>query len=122
MRRHAPGAVASVSLSYGPRGLRLTVENDVGAHNGAASHGAAVGRAAAAARETGARDMGVREAVGTCAATAYHDGNGSGDSARPGVGILGMRERATALGGTLQAGPCDGAFRVVAELPYRRST
>jgi signal transduction histidine kinase len=40
----------------------------------------------------------------------------------PGVGILGMRERATALGGTLQAQRSNGHFRVVAELPYRRST
>jgi signal transduction histidine kinase len=37
-----------------------------------------------------------------------------------GVGIVGMRERATALGGTLDAGRAGGVFRVVAELPYRR--
>ncbi|MCL4368818.1 MAG: histidine kinase [Actinobacteria bacterium] len=49
---------------------------------------------------------------------AGHGGNGS----RSGVGILGMHERAGALGGTLQAGPFDQAFRVVAELPYHRST
>jgi signal transduction histidine kinase len=36
------------------------------------------------------------------------------------VGILGMRERATALGGTLQAQRSGERFRVVAELPYRR--
>ncbi len=42
--------------------------------------------------------------------------NGSGQ----GVGILGMRERAAALGGTLDAGPCRRGFRVAAELPYRR--
>jgi signal transduction histidine kinase len=41
---------------------------------------------------------------------------------RPGVGILGMRERATALGGTLEAKRSDEYFRVVAELPYRRRT
>jgi signal transduction histidine kinase len=41
---------------------------------------------------------------------------------RPGVGILGMRERATALGGTLEAHGSDEYFRVVAELPYRRRT
>ena len=43
--------------------------------------------------------------------------NGSGPA---GVGILGMRERATALGGTLQAQRSGERFRVVAELPYRR--
>ena len=35
-----------------------------------------------------------------------------------GKGLLGMRERAELLGGTLEAGPADGGgFRVVAELP-----
>jgi signal transduction histidine kinase len=48
------------------------------------------------------------------------NGYGNGDG-RPGVGIVGMRERATALGGTLEAGPSPTGFRVVAELPYRRS-
>jgi glucose-6-phosphate-specific signal transduction histidine kinase len=37
-----------------------------------------------------------------------------------GVGILGMRERATALGGTLHAQASAGRFRVIADLPYRR--
>jgi signal transduction histidine kinase len=44
------------------------------------------------------------------------NGNGPGR----GVGIAGMRERATALGGTLAAGPCSRGFRVTAELPYCR--
>jgi signal transduction histidine kinase len=38
-----------------------------------------------------------------------------------GVGIAGMRERATALGGTLDAGPTSYGFWVAAELPYKRS-
>jgi signal transduction histidine kinase len=41
---------------------------------------------------------------------------------RPGVGIAGMRERAAALGGTLQARPGPESFRVAAELPYRLHT
>jgi signal transduction histidine kinase len=45
------------------------------------------------------------------------NGNGRGH----GIGIAGMRERATALGGTLEAGPCPDGFKVTAELPYRRS-
>ena len=44
------------------------------------------------------------------AASNGHDG--------PGAGILGMRERALALGGTLDAGLRDGRFRVFSELPY----
>jgi signal transduction histidine kinase len=39
-----------------------------------------------------------------------------------GNGIAGMRERATALGGTLRAGPrTEGGFEVVADLPVRPS-
>jgi signal transduction histidine kinase len=39
-----------------------------------------------------------------------------------GNGIAGMRERATALGGTLRAGPrAEGGFEVVADLPVRGS-
>ena len=52
------------------------------------------------------------------------DGNGTvtGTSTRasgPGLGLVGMRERVSALGGQLQAGPQDGGFRVRAELPAR---
>ena len=35
-----------------------------------------------------------------------------------GHGIVGMRERAALLGGTLEAGAEDGVFRVRARLPY----
>ena len=37
-----------------------------------------------------------------------------------GRGILGMHERATLLGGTLEAGPQDGRWRLRAVLPYAR--
>jgi signal transduction histidine kinase len=50
-----------------------------------------------------------------------HAGNGSTGTST-GVGIAGMRERATALGGTLETQRSAGRFRVVAELPYQRST
>jgi signal transduction histidine kinase len=43
-----------------------------------------------------------------------------GRTAGPGLGLLGMRERVSALGGRLHAGPRDsGGFRVQAELPAR---
>ncbi|MET7397998.1 histidine kinase [Dactylosporangium sp. NPDC005572] len=46
------------------------------------------------------------------------DDDGVGGEPVPGVGLLGMRERVTALGGRLRAGPRDeGGFRVRAELP-----
>jgi signal transduction histidine kinase len=49
-------------------------------------------------------------------APAAGNGNGNGNGTRQ--GIVGMRERARALGGTLEAGPRpEGGFRVSARLP-----
>jgi signal transduction histidine kinase len=51
--------------------------------------------------------------------TSLGTGNGTRASG-PGLGLVGMRERVSALGGRLQAGPRDGGgFRVRAELPAR---
>ena len=51
------------------------------------------------------------------------DGKDTGAGTRtagPGLGLIGMRERVTALGGRLHAGPQDGGgFQVRAELPAR---
>lgn len=48
------------------------------------------------------------------------DGTGD-DTIEPGNGIRGMRERAAALGGTVEVGPVPGAgFRVAANLPVDR--
>jgi signal transduction histidine kinase len=51
------------------------------------------------------------------------DGQATPDTAPiPGVGLLGMRERVTALGGHLRAAPrSEGGFTVQAELPVDRS-
>ncbi|MFZ3572436.1 sensor histidine kinase [Streptomyces sp. BH097] len=51
------------------------------------------------------------------------DGRASPDAAPlPGIGLLGMRERVTALGGTLRAEPrAEGGFRVLAELPVEQT-
>ncbi|MGC4747380.1 sensor histidine kinase [Micromonospora sp. DT201] len=48
------------------------------------------------------------------------DGTSGGTTNRAGHGLLGMRERADLLGGTLRAGPRpDGGFEVDARLPLR---
>jgi signal transduction histidine kinase len=57
-------------------------------------------------------------------------GGGSGSSGAPwpqpptsGMGLIGMRERVSALGGRLDAGPrADGGFRVWAELPAQAAS
>jgi signal transduction histidine kinase len=47
--------------------------------------------------------------------------SGNGAAGGAGVGLAGMRERAAAVGGMLEAGSCPGGFRVAAELPYHRA-
>jgi signal transduction histidine kinase len=50
------------------------------------------------------------------------DGRGAAVNGSRGYGLVGMRERAAALGGTLEAGPApDGGFRVSARLPTREA-
>jgi signal transduction histidine kinase len=56
-------------------------------------------------------------------AVAVQNGIGSrvnGNGATAGVGIVGMTERATAVGGRLRAGQVSDGFRVDAQLPYGR--
>jgi signal transduction histidine kinase len=67
------------------------------------------------------------EATSVTVRLRYDDGvtievvdDGRGGTAGPGNGIVGMRERALALGGSVEAGPAPGrGFRVLAHLPGR---
>jgi signal transduction histidine kinase len=64
---------------------------------------------------------------GTIEITVLDDGRGAGPSSGPadggGHGLIGMRERITALGGTITAGPrYGGGFRVHAILPVTSRT
>jgi signal transduction histidine kinase len=87
-----PGASAVVRISRDSRALVLEVED-----NGPAAGG----------RVTGSKVTGGK-------VNGYGNGYGNGR----GNGILGMTERAHALGGTLEAGPRPGGgFRVRARLP-----
>jgi signal transduction histidine kinase len=56
--------------------------------------------------------------------TVEDEGKGtSGNAPKPGIGLLGMRERVTALGGRLRAEPRrEGGFAVHAELPVDRTS
>jgi signal transduction histidine kinase len=86
--RHAPGAAVQVHLHYGEAALVIEVRND------ASTPGNPAGPAAREEPDKAGR------------------GYGSGQ------GIIGMRERATMLGGHLEARPtADGEFLVTAALP-----
>nr|WSX50742.1 sensor histidine kinase [Streptomyces sp. NBC_00974] len=61
----------------------------------------------------------VAAADGSLTVTVSDDGRGPGaDYAAPGFGIVGMRERARSVGGTVRTGPrSGGGFEVAARLP-----
>jgi signal transduction histidine kinase len=74
------------------------------------------------ARHAAATKATVTVAYGEEVLTVEVQDNGrgaSGKAARPGSGIIGMRERAAALDGALDAGPVTGGYRVRATLPRR---
>jgi signal transduction histidine kinase len=93
--RHAGPARTSVVLLYTPDGLTVQVDDD--------------------GTGDGARPV-----------PAGASWDGAGGDPRPaahGLGLLGMRERVTALGGRLHAGPREaGGFRVHADLPARSAS
>ncbi|MEU6658301.1 histidine kinase [Streptomyces sp. NPDC046821] len=81
------------------------------------------------ARHAGVTTASVRIDYGadTLAVRVEDDGRSTtrtaGTAPTPGVGLLGMRERVTALGGRLKAGPrAGGGFTVQAELPVDRTS
>ena len=78
-------------------------------------------------RHSGSRTARVllRYAPGTLEIRVDDDGpatSGTGEPSGSGNGLIGMRERAAALGGTVEAGPRpDGGFRVAARVPLARA-
>lgn len=74
-------------------------------------------------RHSGSRSARVRIGYGAGRIRLRIDDDGpatGSEAGGSGNGLAGMRERAAALGGTIEAGPRpDGGFRVRAELPLR---
>jgi signal transduction histidine kinase len=94
--RHSGSSSARVRLHYDGAALRVEVDDE--------------GRPHPAARAAARADDHTGSGLASAAAAGSSGGNG----------IAGMTERATALGGTLQAGPRpEGGFRVRALLPVR---
>ncbi|MEV0384340.1 sensor histidine kinase [Nonomuraea sp. NPDC050643] len=74
------------------------------------------------ARHSGTTDarLTITHKSGNIVIRVEDDGPGTTYDGGSGFGLQGMRERATALGGTLEAGPRpEGGFRVVARLPLK---
>ena len=96
--RHAGQASAWVNLCYTADALEIQVDDD----------GAGISIASTESNST---------SNGESNSTSNGESN-NGHSASNGLGLIGMRERVTALGGRLQAGPRDGGgFQVRAEIP-----
>ncbi|TMR24399.1 sensor histidine kinase [Nonomuraea turkmeniaca] len=69
-------------------------------------------------RHAGAAAVAVAVGYDPAGITLRVDNDGEAGTAGPGMGLIGMRERAVAVGGSLTAGPGeDGGFSVRAELP-----
>jgi signal transduction histidine kinase len=74
----------------------------------------------AARHGTGPADVEVAYGAQALDLTITNPANGNGAKPSGGHGLVGMRERATLLGGSLEAGQVDSAFRVHARLPCTR--
>jgi signal transduction histidine kinase len=101
---------ASVHLRYGSDALEIQVDDD----------GAGIGnvhRNHAVNGTTGTKTGG-STSNGASNGADVHGAHAHGADAGRGLGLIGMRERVTALGGRLHAGPRDGGgFQVRAEIP-----
>jgi signal transduction histidine kinase len=115
-RARGAGLAASISVIGEPRTLPVDVD-------------AAVYRIVQEALTNVSRHAGCRTAtvrveyrVGTVTVQVDDDGDATpGPPPEPGVGLTGMRERVTVLGGRLEYGPRrTGGFSVRAELPIQR--
>jgi len=108
--RHAGAATAEVSLRRDADQLAVTVTD-----HSSSPTGRAAGPAADGSSRTG------RAAGSAPGASSSRTGRAAGSALDAGHGLAGMRERVSALGGTLSAGPHpDGGFRVAATIPVRR--
>jgi signal transduction histidine kinase len=107
--RHAGPARATITLTYCEAALRIEV-TDTGRGAGASGQSPGGGQHSSGQQSVGQHGTGQHGAGQH--GTGQHGG---------GHGLIGMHERATAVGGTLQAGPQPaGGYQVLAVLPADR--
>ncbi|TDC45658.1 sensor histidine kinase [Actinomadura sp. KC345] len=121
-RRHAPGAGVRVDLMFMPDRLAVRVRDD-----GSAQGQAHAGQDHAGQGPSAPTRVLNRDDPGSRTAVLNPAGGNAADAGRTrleapesvgGHGLVGMRERATMLGGRFSAGPAtEGGFLVEAELP-----
>ncbi|MFI9149573.1 histidine kinase [Streptomyces sp. NPDC053367] len=118
---HALDGLAEAARAAGAKVDLSVMAGDVPPAVGAAAYRIVQEALTNAVRHGGRDDLGIRVGVHTgpdaLRVTVTDDGAGSGGGT-PGFGLVGMRERARSVGGTLDAGPLPGqGFEVSAVLP-----
>ncbi|WP_221356013.1 sensor histidine kinase [Streptomyces beigongshangae] len=116
-RARAAGLAVDLTVTGHERPLRTTVDR--------AAYRIVQEALTNAARHAGPAKVTVRLDYGAEELTIRVDDDGSAEPSRPpteGIGLTGMRERVTALGGTLHAAPrAEGGFSVRAGLPLEQA-
>ncbi|OUD00270.1 sensor histidine kinase [Streptomyces swartbergensis] len=125
-----PGLAGLTDLAEAARLAGARVEQTVGIRQAPPAVGAAAYRIVQEALTNAVRHAGPEPAVrvdlvereGALHLSVSDDGTGPAPGGTPGFGLVGMRERARSVGGTLDAGPrADGGFEVTAVLPLTKT-
>ncbi|WOT37025.1 histidine kinase [Streptomyces coeruleorubidus] len=125
-----PGLDGLTDLAEAARLAGARVEQTVRIRRAPPAVGAAAYRIVQEALTNAVRHAGPEPAVrvdlvereGALHLSVSDDGTGPGAGGTPGFGLVGMRERARSVGGTLDAGPrADGGFEVTAVLPLTKT-